>query len=740
MNPILVSSSILVALCLFTMGLGQRLRSLRGAAAPAESRFDRPATRLRRTLWAVLGHEKVRLYPLSGFAHLLVFFGFIVLSLRSLILIGRGFDPGFNAGLFAPGTRLGDAYGQLKDLFLALTLLGTLVFGYQRIIRRAPRLTLNREGLVILGLIGTMMLADVCYDSACLALLRTAAPLAEGLLAPFTPTGGGDTALAAHPIGATVSSLLIRSGTGFAPLVQVAQAGYYLHVLLLCVFLVLIPRSKHLHILAAPLNIYTSRLGPTGELPVLAKGTENLIALVEIAAELPSELDAPVGVAKLEHLTWKDRLDLLSCTECGRCEDHCPAARSGLPLSPKGLTLALRGAMHGASRCVTQELLPDRTMSGKVAREQLLSDATHNRGLVPGVISTEALWACTTCGACEHECPVGVTVVNKVVQMRRHLVTMRGELPEGLGRPFEALATNHNPWNHSPLDRLRWADGLDIPLLADTTGVEVLLWVGCAPAYDPRAQRVARSVALLLTQARVRFAVLGVEERCTGDAARRCGNEMLFLELAEANIATLEGYRAAGRFRRIVTLCPHCHNSLQNEYAQLGGHFQVTPHSTYLLELVESGRLVPSHPIARRLTFHDPCYLTRHSRLGEAPRQVLRGLPGVELSEVLGAAGVRAGCCGGGGGQNWLDQRGTSRTNERRARQLADTGASIVVTACPFCMGMITDGMSTVGRDPPIVRDLAELLLESCSESAHPLSSASPIHATPEERAALRPG
>ena len=337
--------------------------------------------------------------------------------------------------------------------------------------------------------------------------------------------------------------------------------------------------------------------------------------------------------------------------------------------------------------------------------------------LVPGVVHEDVLWACLTCRACEEQCPVNITYVDKIVAMRRNLVMIRGEsFPTELGKPFEGMEVNGNPWNLSRLDRMAWAEGLNVPTLAEKPGAELLFWVGCAPSFDDRARKIARAMVRLLQLAEVDFAVLGEEESCTGDAARRAGNEFLFAMLAEQNVATINGYVEQGGVKRIVTTCPHCYNTLAHEYGDFGGRYVVLHHTELLLQLVDQGRLRPKRAVKGAVTYHDSCYLGRYNGIYEAPRELLRRIPGLTLREPAHFRAHRAFCCGAGGAQMWMEEQNKDRVNVKRTLQLVETGATTVASACPFCMTMLTDGLKNDDCEDRVRNlDVAELLADACT-------------------------
>jgi Fe-S oxidoreductase len=329
------------------------------------------------------------------------------------------------------------------------------------------------------------------------------------------------------------------------------------------------------------------------------------------------------------------------------------------------------------------------------------------------------LWACTTCRACEEQCPVNISYVDKIVQMRRNLVVIKGEFPQELAKPFEGMESNGNPWNLARVDRTNWADGLGLKMFSDKPDAEVLFWVGCAASYDDRAKKIARSTALLLLSAGVDFAILGEEETCTGDPARRAGNEYLFTMLAETNAATLNGYKNQGGIKKILTTCPHCFNTLANEYPDFGAKFEVIHHTDYMLGLVAEKKLVPKQPVKGRVAYHDSCYLGRYNDIYDSPRQILEAIPGVELVEVEGWNMKKGLCCGAGGAQMWKEEEKSTnsagvtaeRVNIKRTKQLVDTEAKTVASACPFCITMVADGVKAMEKEESVnTLDVAEIL------------------------------
>jgi Fe-S oxidoreductase len=652
-----------------------------------------------------LGQSKLHDYRGPGLAHHVIFWGFLVLLLRTVTLWGRAYDPGFQGFWFGPSSDdawgLGNVYRALREYCALLVLVAVGYFAYLRLWRRERRLTLNREALVILALIATMMVADLTYDACGTLLAATPSIGLQGqssnctqqwvrdFLAPFVFEHGSPEFLAAP--GSSVIALLLGNRSPEV-LLGFGLLGYYLHVVLVLVFLTLLPVSKHFHILLALPNLFFGRVGKEGTLSPVASSVEALLAQVETAMEQGNLDEVPIGKARLEHFDRKQRLDWLTCTECGRCTEQCPANRTGKPLDPKGITLALREHLRAEG---------PRWFDKR---------GDTPEAIVPKVIDPAALWACTTCRACEEQCPVGISYLDSIVGMRRNLVMMRGEVPVALHRAFDGMERNYNPWNFPKGDRAAWTQGLEVPELKNEQSVEYLFWVGCAASYDERCKSVARAFVRLMHRAKVRFAILGAEERCTGDSARRAGNELLFLQLAEANIATLNTYLAEKRFVRIVTTCPHCYTTLKNDYPDFGGQFEVVHHSVALAQWVRDGRLGLRQPLDNVVAFHDPCTLARYAGITDEPRRLLKEVPGLELKEPA-HHGRHTLCCGAGGGQMWLEEQNNERMNVHRSRELLQTNAERIVSACPFCLTMVSDGVKALDKGSEVVvEDLAEVL------------------------------
>jgi Fe-S oxidoreductase len=420
------------------------------------------------------------------------------------------------------------------------------------------------------------------------------------------------------------------------------------------------------------------------------------------------------GVAQVEQFTWKGLLDFSTCTECGRCQAQCPAWNTGKPLSPKLVILSLRD--HAFAKAPYLLGGGDRAgATGAEAERPLVGGAEAG-----GVIDPDALWACTTCGACVEQCPVDIEHVDHIVDMRRYQVLIESNFPPEAGVMLRNLESKGNPWGAPPNTRDDWTKALDFPVprASDGADFEYLLWVGCAGAFDDRAKKTSRAVATLLHEAGVSFAILGEGATCTGDPARRLGNEFLFQMMAAQNVEALNAALTAapdGDARRcIVATCPHCFNTLANEYGQVGGEYRVVHHTQLLADLVATGRLTPVKPVDGSVTYHDPCYLGRHNRVFAPPRQLLGAV--AEVTEMPRYA-ERSFCCGAGGARMWMEERIGRRINSERVDEALATGAGTVAAACPFCLTMLGDGVTSAGADVDVV-DVATVLLGAVRPTA----------------------
>ncbi len=466
------------------------------------------------------------------------------------------------------------------------------------------------------------------------------------------------------PVGWALAQAMLGVGMSEAALRATHLGVWLFHAAISLGFVALVPYSHFMHLITTPLNIFFSKLAPRGEIPAIAD--------IEQAESL--------GVSRLEEFSWKRRLDFDACLECGRCQAVCPAHLAGTALSPKRVIVKLKRHLHG-----------------------------QQPGPIHGtLIAAEELWACTTCMACVEECPAFIDIVDTIVDLRRYLALSEGALPSTAPQSLQNIQRAGNPWGLPAGDRLAWAEGLDVPRMEEGREVEYLYWVGCSASYDRRNQAIARAMVKILKAAGVSFGVMA-EERCHAEVARRLGEEYLYQTVQQENIAAVKQYR----FRKVLAHCPHCFNTIKNEFPQFGGAFEVVHHSTLIRELLESGRLKLDRPLPARLVFHDSCYLGRYNGIFEAPRAVARAVPGLEVIDPPRAR-QRGLCCGGGGGHMWMEVPSEKRVNVIRVEELLATGADVVGTACPFCLAMVDLGRKVKAAEERLqVKDISELVAES---------------------------
>jgi Fe-S oxidoreductase len=691
----LVKLAVGAVITFFAVGLAGRrvewLTRLVAVGKPAPERFQGAWSRVWAEVTEVLGQRKLLKRPVPGLAHFFTFWGFLVLLTTILEAYGELFDDRFALPLVGHNALL----GFLQDLTAVAVALSLLAFAAIRLrespkrLERASRFYKSHTGQawVILAMIGGVVVTLPLYRGA---------REARGTF----PYGGA--AFASHAVG--------RLLDGLAPAtLRLLDEGFLLtHLAIVLGFLVLITYSKHLHILTAPLNVAFSRrpkaLGP--------------LSTPLIDPEQMSEDDV-FGAGKVEDFTWKQLLDLTTCTECGRCQDQCPAWNTGKPLSPKLVITDLRDHLFEKAPFLAGEASAE-TPDGH-------DPAVLQRGLVADVVGDDVLWSCTTCGACVEQCPVDIEHVDTILDMRRYEVLMESRFPAEAGTMLRNVENSGDPWGLGSGQRLSWTEGLDfeVQVVGGTIpdDVEYLYWVGCAGALEDRAKKTTQAIARLLHRAGVRFAVLGPRESCTGDPARRLGNEYLYQMQAQQNIETLD---QAG-VRKVVASCPHCFNTIAREYPDLGGHYEVVHHSQLFARLVAEGRLNPSEPLQATVTYHDPCYLGRHNDVYDAPRSVLDAVPGVRQVEMRRCR-ERGFCCGAGGSRMWMEERLGKRVNLERTDEALGTGADVVGTACPYCMVMLDDAVKqrqAEGEAEGVrVLDVAQVLEQSLEHRTAPAASA----------------
>ncbi|MBO0861409.1 MAG: 4Fe-4S dicluster domain-containing protein [Chloracidobacterium sp.] len=616
-------------------------------------RFDRPMERLKAFLKHSLGQRRTIQEKYAGFFHTFIYAGFIILTAATTVVM---LDYDFGLSIMRGAFYL---YFQsfIVDIFGGLVLIGVGIAAARRLVIKPAKLIYNRESLLIL---------------AAIFLIALTGFLIEGWRIAATDDPWG----AWSPFGYLVARAS-RSTLSVEAMRTAHLATWWAHTVMVLGFIAWAPYTKMIHALTGPLNIYATRLSPSGA------------ALKVLDFDKLAETGEPMGVKTLAGFTWKDLLDLDACTECGRCVTVCPANAAGKSLSPRDLILDLRNFARGLGKG---------------------GDSTFAAPIVKTVsaASPERLWQCTTCGACMEACPVFIEQATKIVDLRRYLVMEESDFPDTMQEAIISLESRGHPFRGTQSSRMDWAGGLNVKTIAESRDAEVLLWVGCGGALIERNQKVVRATAQLLEKAGVKFAVLGRDEKCTGDPARRIGNEFLFEMMAKENVETLNGYGV----KKIITSCPHCFNTLRNEYPQFGGDYEVYHHSEFLAKLVDEGRIKPVAQGDETVTFHDPCYLGRHNGVFEAPRQLVRISSRSTLE--MKQSREQGFCCGGGGGMSFVEEPKDKRVNQERARQAMETGADIVAVGCPFCMTMMEDGVNArKGERNVKVMDVAELLWRS---------------------------
>jgi Fe-S oxidoreductase len=597
--------------------------------------------------------------PLTSLFHGLVAWGFIFYLLVNVGDVLQAFILDF---VFLGEGTIGRLYRLLADVLSVSVLIGMLALIIRRFLLKPSELRTREQTLL--------------HPKARMGIRRDSAIVGGFILLHVGARFIGESfhlAMAGSDPGQPFASFIAQLWTGLpADTLSIARhVSWWLALGLILLFIPYFPRSKHIHLFFAPLNflLHPERLS-MGELDAL---------------DFEDASVEQFGAERLEHLSWKGFMDAYACIMCNRCQDACPAYDTGKVLSPAALEINKRYFLN---------------QEGK----KLASGETSSQTLVEFAIPTEAVWACTACGACVEVCPVGNEPMRDILEIRRHLVLMENAFPEQLQVAYRGMERAANPWNIGPEKRLEWAEGLDVPTIKEKPNAELLWWVGCAPATDPRAQKTARAFAKVLFAAGADFAVLGSEERCTGDSARRSGNEHLFSELAAANVETLNRVNP----KRIVATCPHCLHTVLNEYPAFGGHYEVIHHTTLIAELIRQGKLNLDDEEALQVTFHDPCYLGRQNGIYNDPRRSLE-MTGVAITEMPRSRS-NSFCCGAGGAQMWKEEEdGELRVSAARVREASSTEADTLVVGCPFCMLMLDDAARTEAQGIEI-RDVAEVV------------------------------
>ena len=700
MSPVFMSILLIVGLGIFGRTMYFKIQLL--MALEPTSRAGHIKERLKNMVTIALGQKRLvgrKKEWAAGFMHAMIFWGFCILLIRSLNLYGEGFVKGFQLPFFGDGSILGYLYIAVKDFMEGIVLLMVIYAFYRRLIVKPERLHNTWEAYFVLGMIGVLMISDLLLDGARYNLIVLHNN--PGHLHFFNnPAYGSE--FAWTPVSVGAASLI--SGLSASVNQGILVVMFWLHITTQLTFLNFLPLGKHFHVITALPNVFLKSLDYPHE----------KTKLLDLEDESVWE-DESLGINHIHQLNWKQGLDLYTCTECGRCREVCPTYITDKPLNLHDFNDTLKAELFENADNLIQRAKLSATLQedGDAEKNEeikaQMAELNSKKQLVGDVISLDTLWACTTCRACEQVCPVTIEHVPRIMAMRQGQALMAGEYPQELNVAFKGLERNGNPWGIGYDKRAEWADGLDVKTMAQDSDVEYLLWVGCAGSFDDRSKKVSISLVKILQKANISFAILGVEEKCTGDLARRSGNEMIYQMMAQENIETLNNYKV----KKIIAACPHCLNTLKNEYPQMGGNYEVIHHTQFIDELIKSGKITLNKSFQGSLTYHDPCYLGRYNSVYDQPRSILKSISTDGFKE-LDRHGQESFCCGAGGGRMWMEETIGKRINVERSEEIVGRQVDTVAVACPFCMTMIEDGMKELDKDEEIkTQDIAELVADN---------------------------
>lgn len=631
--------------------------------AKPENRFDNIGKRIKQTLTIALAQTKIMREPIAGLIHVGIFWGFLVLLLSAIEAVIQGFYHHFSWAFLGP---LYSIISFSNDFFCIIVIIAVIIALYRRFVIKVKRLQGDKKEK--LDAIIVLVTIFIIVTSL---LLENAAKEANGFVYNWS----------VKPFAHSISGIFHHSS---APTFY--EIFWWIHIVAILAFMNYLPFSKHFHVYTSILNVFFANIGPVNKLKTI---------------NFEDETIEKYGVVDFEDLTWKQILDSYSCTHCGRCDSVCPANITGKVLSPRNVIVQIRNRTNDKGPFLLAEK-KNKQMTNN-------SEEIKSKKFIGDYENIEALWQCTTCGACMQECPIMIEHVPAIIDMRRSLVMMEANFPILLQSAFSNLENNSTPWAFPQSSRADWIEGTNIKTAAENPDFDLLFWVGCAGSYDDRAKKVSLALAKLLEKANINFAILGTEENCTGDTARRTGNEYLADMLTKTNIETLNHYNV----KEIVTFCPHCYNTLKNEYPSYGGNYKVYHHSQYLAMLINNGKLRIRKNSTDKISisYHDSCYLGRYNNEYQAPRDTIKNIPELQIIEPRRNRDKGL-CCGAGGGQMFMEETQGKRVNIERTEELIATNPNQIAVNCPFCMTMISDGVKALDSEHIKVKDIAEILLE----------------------------